>query len=187
MWNEEKFFKDYAKSVEDIKPDSDFISELKKNTNSQNLNKVEQKNRKKVLSGLTVAAALALCVTVGGVGVGLFGNKDNTISDTPGSLSAGKDEKTDVEGSISSESPLADIASMLTDQTYMVDRQTGESLSMEEREELAFLLLQCEKTEEPVDTSLEEKIYYCVGDATVKIAVYGELYVVIDEGTYKVE
>lgn len=185
MWNEEEFFKDYTKSVEDIKPDSDFIAELKKNTNSQTLNKVEQKTRKRVLSGLTVAASLALCITIGGFGLGLFGNKDNTILDTPGSLSASKDEKTDVEGSVSIESPLADIASILTDETYMIDRQTGESLSMEERENLASLLLQCEKTEEPVDTSLEEEIYYCVGDSTLKIAVYGELFVVIDEETYK--
>ena len=37
------------------------------------------------------------------------------------------------------------------------------------------------------DTSLEEEIYYCVGDSTLKIAVYGELYVVIDEETYKAE
>lgn len=187
MWNEEEFFKDYAKSVEDIKPDSDFISELKKNTNSQNLKKVEQKNRKRVLSGLAVAASLALCVAVGGFGFGLFGNKDNKIQDAPGSLSAGEDKKPDVEGSISSDSPLADIATMLTDQTYMVDRQTGESLSMEEREDLASLLLQCEKTEELVDTSLEEEIYYCVGDSTLKITVYGKMYVVIDEKTYKVE
>lgn len=187
MWNEEEFFKDYAKSVDGIKPDSDFISELKKNTNSQNLNKVEQKNRKRVLSGLTLAASLALCVTIGGVGLGLFGNKDNTIADAPGALSASKDEKPDVEGSVSSKSSLAEIAAMLTDQTYMVDRQTGESLSIKEREDLASLLLQCEKTEEPADTSLEEEIYYCVGDSTLKIAVYGELYVVIDEETYKAE
>lgn len=187
MWNEDEFFKDYAKSVDDMKPDADFVATLKKNTNSQNLKKVEQKHRKRLLSGLAVAASLVLCVTAGGYGLGLFGNKEQPIPENPGSLSADKEEEPDIQGNISSDSPLADLASQVTDPQFMVDRQTGESLSMEEREHLASLLLQCEKTEEPADTSLEEEVYYCVGDSTLKISVYGERYVVIEEETYKVE
>lgn len=187
MWNEDEFFKDYVKSVEDIKPDSDFVAGLKKNTTSQNVEKLKQKNRKRVVSCLAVAASLVLCFAIGGFGFGLFENNDKTMPSNPGSLSANREQNVGSQGSVCSQCPLADVVAMIKDMNYMVDNQMGESLSVEERENLAALLSQCEKTDRSVDTSLEEMIYYCVGDSTLKITIYGEKYVIVNDETYVIK
>lgn len=185
MWNEEEFFKDYIESAEKVKPDSDFIEQLKTNTNIDNAKKVQKRKQKKIITFLTVAASLVLCISLGGYGLGLWGQDISPQS--PGSLSANKDKYGNT-GNVAGENPeLAKVLTMLTDNSTMLDNKYGESVSESERNHLISLLNSCEKTNTPKDTALQETVYYCVGDDTIKITVYEEQFIEVNDIIYEIK
>lgn len=185
MWNEEEFFKDYIQSAEKVKPDSDFIEQLKTNTNIDNAKKVQNKKQKKIITFLAVAASFVLCVSLGGYGLGIWG--ENSSPQPSGSLSANKHNH-DSTGNVAGKNPeLSKVLTMLADNNTMLDNKYGESVSDSERNHLISLLNSCEKTNTPKDTSLQETVYYCVGDNTIKITVYEEQFIEVDDILYEIK
>lgn len=185
MWNEEEFFKDYLQSAEKVKPDPAYVEQLKANTNIENLKKSERKRQKKMICYLAAAASFALCISLGGYGFGLWGNSHPTH--TPGSLSANK-EDSELSGSVTQDNPeLSSVLSMLSDTNNMLDNKYGETVPDTERNHLISLLKSCVKQDTPKDISLEETIYYCVGSDTVKITVYEDQFVVVNDIMYEVK
>lgn len=184
MWNEEDFFKDYVQSAEKVKPDSAYIEQLKANTNAENLKRLEHKKQKKIISYLAVAASLALCISLGGYGLGLWGN--HNPSQTSGSLSANK-KNHEISGNVAPNNPeLSSVLAMLSDSNTMLDNKYGESVSDAERKHLISLLKSCVKLDTPKDISLNETVYYCSGNDTVKITVYENQFIIVDDIMYEV-
>ena len=47
MWDEEKFFKDFAEATDRIKPDAAFVEQLKEKMNSENVVQLEMRMKKR--------------------------------------------------------------------------------------------------------------------------------------------
>lgn len=186
MWNEEDFFKDYIQSAKKIKPDAGYIEQLKTNTTTENLKKLNQKKQKKIITYLATAASLALCITLGGYGLGLWGNSRSPQTPS-GSLSANK-KPHEATGDVTHDNPeLSFVLAMLTDANTILDNKYGESVSDTERNHLISLLKSCVKLDAPKDIALEETVYYCVGNETVKITVYENQFIVVNDIMYEIK
>ncbi|MCI8409705.1 MAG: hypothetical protein HFJ09_10640 [Lachnospiraceae bacterium] len=183
MWNEEDFFKDYVQSAEKIKPDSDFLEQLKTSTNIDNVKKLQ--NKKKIITFLAAAASFALCISLVGYGLGIWG-QDTSLQPSE-SLSANK-EKHDATGNVAGDnSELSKVLTMLADNNTMLDNIYGESVSDSERNWLISLLNSCVKTDAPKDTALQKTVYYCVGNDTIKITVYEEQFIEVNDIMYEIK
>lgn len=192
MWDEKKFFKDYKEEADQIKPDASFVERLKQQTNPDNVVRLEKRTKKRrQMTYVAAAATVLLCVGIGGAGASVFfGSKD---SEGVNGLHAGntQDETGKTVGnSISSkDKELSKLISMLENTSAMLDDANGNSLSTEEREKFVEMLKHLEKLENDVeiadiDFSKEAEVYYCTGVETVKIEVYEERYVKIENSVY---
>lgn len=182
MWNEDEFFKDYVESAKKIRPEPEYLQQLKSNVNTENLKKLKQKNQKKTISYLAAAASIVLCVSIGGFA--LWKTNSGTISP---SLSAQRQES-EISGNVTNDNPeLSSVLSMLSDSATMLDDEHGESVSEAERSHLISLLQSCVKSDTEKNISLEPTVYYCVGEEAVKITVYEEQYIVVHDVVYEIK
>lgn len=185
MYNEDDFFKDYIQSAKKIKPDSDFIEQLKLNTNINNVKKLQNKKQKKIIAYLAVAASFVLCFSLGSYGLGIWGQDTSPQHTNP--LFANKKQH-DTTGNVAGENPeLAKILTMLADNSTMLDNKYGESVSESERNYLISLLNSCVKTDASKDTALQETVYYCVGNDTIKITIYEEQFIEVNDILYEIK
>lgn len=193
MWDEEKFFKDFAEATDQIKPDAAFVEQLKEKMNSENVAQLEKRMQKKrQIRYIAAAAVAALCVGAGGIGFSMFGGTGNR---TQGNVPhAEKDNPSkETAGSVKgSDQVLSNVIAMLEEPSNMVDDAQGNSLSTQERENLVEMLKHSKKLEDSVEISSidftnESKVYYCVGDETVKIEISKEEYARIEDSVYSLK
>lgn len=93
MWNDQKFFEDFKKESEKIKPDAAFVSQLKELTTNGG---VKRKNNKVVIYRVSAVAALvAICIIVASALVVIkkpTETKDNDKENITVGLQAGDDD-----------------------------------------------------------------------------------------------
>lgn len=190
MWDEEKFFKDFAEATDRIKPDAAFVEQLKEKMNSENVVQLEMRMKKrKQIRYMAAAAVVALCVGAGGIGFSIFGGNSNvTQQNVP---HAGKEEPSgEVTGKVSgtTDQVLSNVISIIEDSANMVDDEQGNSLSTQERENLVEMLKTFKKLEDSVEISsidfTEASVYYCVGEETVKVEIVEDKYARIEDRVY---
>ena len=193
MWDEEKFFKDFVNETEKVKPDDEFIEQLKHKTNEENMIRFKKRENMKYIA---MAASLLLCISIGGIGWHLFGadilKKEPGGSSYQNEINAGK-EGNEISGTIDKkDSVLVEVITMVEDEKNLLDDEQGNALSTQEREHLAELLKKSGKIDNIVEGLKEDllekgNIYYCVGEETVKIIVYEEKYIMIEDVIYAIE
>ena len=205
MWDEEKFFKDFVKESESIKPDREFIDNLKQTANDSNQIVIEQRRRRfKVISSSVIAAALLLCFTVGLVMWNDFGKtstgKDTEKITTPDStvgIHAGKDNKGIYIGTIGESSELETAIEMLEDDSTQVTSGDESTLSEAGRKKVITILNSSQKVNDieeleklrEADGSEDYELYELTNKVEkLSIKVYASGYVVInDKSIYKVD
>ena len=143
-----------------------------------------------------MAASLLLCITIGGIGWHLFGadilKKEPNGSSYQNEINAGK-EGNEISGTIDKKDSVPlEVITMVEDEKNLLDDEQGNALSTQEREHLAELLKKSGKIDNIVEGLKEDllengSIYYCVGEETVKIIVYEEKYIMIEDVIYAVE
>lgn len=190
MWNEEKFFKDFAEATDQIKPDAAFVEQLKEKMTSENVMQLEKRIHKKSQIRYMAAAAVAvLCVGAGGIGFSMFGG---TQSGTQGNMPHAENGQPsgEVAGKVSGKDKvLSNVISIMEDFGNMVDDEQGNSLSTEERKKLVEMLKHSEKIDDSVEISSIDfeknaHVYYCVGKEAVKIEIVKEKYARIEDSVY---
>lgn len=193
MWDEEKFFKDFVNETDKIKPDAEFIEQLKHKTNEENMIRFKKRENMRYIA---MAASLLLCISIGGIGWHLFGA--NMMKKEPGGssyqneINAGK-EGNEISGTIDKkDSVLVEVITMVEDEKNLLDDEQGNALSTQEREHLVELLKKSGKIDNIVEGLKEDLLekgnsYYCVGEETVKIIVYEEQYIMIEDVIYAIE
>lgn len=205
MWDEKKFFEDYVKESEKIKPDDRFVEQLK--------NMAAQEERKKkpipMIKYAAIAASFVLCIGLGGV---VWHNQNETAQDKTVEFSAevqaGKtsleeeqilnesseeqqfsDEKQISEEQQSQEeqgekrNPLTDALNSIK-QGVTVRDEAGNEISQSKQEELWNLLKNAEETEKP-ENAVKEASYFLETDEPIEVEIYTDYFIQIDGVWYQ--
>lgn len=135
MWDEKKFFEDFVKESEKVKPEEEFIQKLKK------LEPKEKKNRFRYAKYTAAAAAVLLCLGIGTlvfreVGTATQKPEDQIINNID--IQAALDGEQIQSGSIGKgkKDSLSDIISSMQQQNIIITDSSGKELSEEEKERL---------------------------------------------------
>lgn len=186
MWNEKKFFQDFVEESEKVKPDEEFVQQLKKMADD---NELKSMNRRKMQVRLVkytaVAASFLLCFIIGGIAWNAHekitkNNNDETNTYTV-DVHAGNKNQGVHSGFIGDESDLESVIERIGDENVIMKDENGEEISSETRKNLLKLLNKAEKADEIVE--LEEKYtsYFCIGEKDIEIKVYNREYIVIGD------
>lgn len=188
MWDEKKFFEDFVKENEEIKPSEKFVENLKQLDKVKNIEAL--KHKKVVRHSLryaSVAAAIVVFLVAGGIAFLIKGmgngaeNSGGTNIDIP--LHGGNDENTWGEDG-DSESP--EVADKLEKSIELIDNEAvsvldkeGNELCNEDRAALKSKLLNATKTNEITGVFGEYEEYTIMGNEEISIKIYFEQYILI--------
>lgn len=170
MWDEKKFFEDFVKESDEIKPDKVFVQRMKQ------LEKEECKKKNPVIRYAAVAAVF-VCV-ISGAAVWKNAGKEAEIPlnriDQNIEVQAGKNELSIQSGSIGkkpNESFSEMLLSIEKENTVIVDEE-GNELSQREKSELLERLKKAKLIDEEIDEAY--KYYFCQGEKNFELKVYEE-------------
>ena len=204
MWNEKKFFEDFVNESKKIEPDREFVEQLKSmadDVESDESKAVLWRNTKKKRINTKIymwryaaAMILLLCVMVGGVTWNVMHkvksvSEGNANTDVSGDIHAGVNDK-DIHSGIIGEQKGINQASMLleNDNINVID-ENGKEISTAKRKIILKWLNMAEKTDEETDLNMDYVSYFCEGEKTLEIRIYGEEYIVIggEDDVYKIK
>lgn len=183
MWDEKKFFDDYVSETDKIKPDSDFIKELKVTMENET-----GSDKRHVLPkyGIIIAAVLLLFAGLGiwRAGGGKSISDDNTKK--PKSYAEKNGQMQSGEVSIIT---IKTAIECLNSKESVVTDKTGGFISKDKKEELAKMLENAVSTDYKPTGEEKYDVYKCSGSAVFSLDVYDSGYVIVEETgmVYKVE
>lgn len=177
MWDEKKFFEDYVKESEKIKPDERFIEQLKQMADR------EEKRKKPVpmIKYVAIAASFLVCIGLGHIvwrSQNIEPKEKN--AEYKVELQAGyqETEKEDIsaEEGIELERDVSGQETLTMVLNYMKQGETirdenGDEVSQERQEELYQLLKEADEAEMPEDGELENT-YFLEEDQMIEIEVW---------------
>ena len=200
MWDEEKFFKDFVRESENVKPDEQFVNELKKmaEDGEKKTAKIQWNERIKLARTAAVIAVLMI-VCIAGIDVFLKsereGRHDVVESKSPSKkadVHAGNDETSIYIGTIGGKSELEKTIDFLEDKNIAVTDAAGRNISTKERKNILEKLNNVKHIVER--STLEELksdteyVVYQIEEKEVVIKIYDSGYVVINNtALYQIE
>lgn len=172
MWDEKKFFEDFAKEADQVKPDAEFVNNLKEKVSKE----ASVRNHTSWGRYGAVAAALLLCI------IGVFTWKQGIIPEKSeaqmqSGLQAGKEDEPNADSSTII--TLNTAKECLTDEDTLVTDENGNPIDEEKRTELIGLLEHAVSTEEEPDEDTGYREYHCSGTSEFTLIVY-------DNGCFKI-
>ena len=183
MWDEKKFFEDFVKESEKIKPEEEFIQKMKH---------LEERKVKRFSVTHYAAVAAALVCVIGGAVLWKnsrvdLGNSKYSIEESV-EIQAGKSEWNIQSGKISNgqNETYSEVLSFIErDDTRILDENDRE-LSQTEKTELIEQLKDAEPIEEEIDGTYKQ--YSCPGEKTFSLKVYegqedGSISVLVEKET----
>lgn len=191
MWNEKEFFDDFVIESKKVEPDRDFVEHLKNMTNDMETDNNKYNGKRKNFfnisnykMGYIVAAMILLvCVMAGGITWNIFlksksDGKNDNVSD---SIHAGTQDKDIQSGTIGDKNGIIQAGLLMEDENIKVVDENGESISSAKRKILIKWLNMAQKTDKQTDLDMDYVSYFCEGDKTLEIRIYGdEEYIVIE-------
>lgn len=186
MWNEKKFFQDFVKESEEVKPDEKFVRQLKQMTNKNEIEKFYKRKRQvRMVRYGTLAAFFLLCFVIGGIAWNARDDmKEKGNDETDGYTAdahAGNKNYEMQSGIIGEESDLETVIAIVNDETVILEDEAGEEISSGERILLLKLLNKAQKTDEAIDLKEEYTSYICKGEKEIEIKVYNSEFIVIGD------
>lgn len=191
MWDEKKFFDDYVNESEKIKPDDDFVEQLKKMA-------VQEEKKKKPIPMIKYAAIAASFLICAGLGNVVWNNlksepEENNVKYHVG-VEAGKHpEKEQEEKETEEKEPEKSGEQLEKDgltaaldsikQGMAVRDQDGNEISQSQQQELWNLLKDAKETEEPENLA-KEAVYFLEGEKTLEVEVWQNGYLHIEGRWY---
>lgn len=207
MWDEKKFFEDYVNESEKIKPDDQFVDQLKKMAAWEDA----KKKSVPMIKYAALAASFLVCI-----GLGSFvwqdqdkkSDQDNTsfeaglqagdqvsdegqmleeqqtseMNESDGETSKGEENQDYMEEE-DSEEALEEALNSLRRGDSVRD-EAGNEVPQEEQEELLQLLKNVRAAEEP-EATVETASYFLEGEKTIEIDIYEEGFLKIDGKWYR--
>lgn len=190
MWNEKEFFDDFVKESKKVEPDRDFVEHLKnvaKDMETDN-NKYNGKIRNRFnisnyKRGYIVAVMILLiCVMAGGITLNISHKsksegKDKDVSDN---IHAGTQDKDIQSGTIGDKNGILQAGILMENENIKVVDESGEPISAAKRKIIIKWLNMAQKTDKHIDLDMDYVSYFCEGEKTLEIRIYGdEEYIVI--------
>lgn len=199
MWDEKKFFEDYVEESEKIKPDEQFVEQLKQMA-------VQEEKRKKpvpMIKYVAIAASFVVCVGLGSI----VWRNQNTESEDKNvkynmELQAGQ-QKTEEEDFLAesdtasenkseteSESEVQPEEEILTEalncikQGATIRDEDGNEVSQEKQEEIYQLLKNAKEAETPEGENMENT-YFLEGNQTIEIELWENGFLKINGNWYQ--
>lgn len=167
MWDEKKFFEDFVKESEKIKPEEEFIRKMKH---------LEDKKVKRFSVTRYAAVAAALVCVIGGAMI--WKNSKVDVEDSEYKLEqtaeihAGKEEWSIQSGKISKseKKTFSEILPFIEAEDTIILDEKDRELSQTEKTELLEVLESAELIEEEIEGTY--KSYFCQGEKTFTLKVY---------------
>lgn len=183
MWNEKKFFQDFVEESEKVKPDEEFVQQLKKMTNKNEVEKIHKRRLQvHIVKYVTVAASFLLCFVIGSIAWNAHNSmkeyNDETDSYTADAHAGNKNHGIQ-SGIIGEELDLETVIAVVSDETVIVEDENGEEILAGKRKLLLKLLNKAQKTDEDIDLKEEYTSYICKGEKEIEIKIYNGEYIVI--------
>lgn len=206
MWDEKKFFEDYVNESEKIKPDDQFVDQLKKMA-------VQEDAKKKSVPMIKYAALAASFLVCIGLGSFVWQAQDTKSDQDNTSFEAGLQAGNQVsdEGQVLEEQQTSEINESDGEtskgeetQDYMEEEDSEEALEealnslrrgdsvrdaagnevpQEEQEALLQLLKNARAAEEP-EAAVETASYFLEGEKIIEIDIYEEGFLKVDGNWY---
>lgn len=183
MWNEKEFFQDFVEESEKVKPDEDFVQQLKSMMDDEQIAKQEKRRKQVVIMRYaTVAAAFLLCVIIGGVTWNFWNKEPNHSEEETNSYTAdvhaGNNNHEIQSGVIGiTDSELQEAILMVGDEDVVIKGEDGELISAGKRKKLLDMLNRAEKVEEIIEFEDGYTSYFCTSEGTLEIKIYNSEYI----------
>lgn len=191
MWDEKKFFQDFVQESEKVKPDDEFVEQLKGMMKEENVIQSKKRNNVYFMRYAAVVAVAMLCLVVGTVVWKGFDGNSKTISndkeDYTVNIHAGQDSE--IQSGIigNSNSELEEAIAIVQDEKIVIKDEDGENISSVKRKQLLSQLNRAEKVKneddlEDLQMSDDEcDMYICEGEEDLEIKIYEEEYILIGD------
>lgn len=191
MWDEKKFFQDFVQESEKVKPDDEFVEQLKGMMKEENVIQSKKRNNVYFMRYAAVVAAAMLCLVVGTVVWKGFDGNSKTISndkeDYTVNIHVGQDSE--IQSGIigNSNSELEEAIAIVQDEKIVIKDEDGENISSAKRKQLLSQLNRAEKVEneddlEDLQMSDDEcDMYICEGEEDLEIKIYEDEYILIGD------
>lgn len=173
MWDEKKFFEDYVEDTNKVKPDKDFVDNLKKLT-------LEDTNAKKSSMWIKYAAIAAVIMLFMGVGFMAWKiphNKNGQETDFSNNVHAGHDKEIQSGGTMII--TIKTILSYMEDGSTIVEDTQGNAIEEDVRSDLIEMLKKAVSTDAGPTEDMKYDEYICKGATDISLKVYEEGYIVI--------
>lgn len=165
-WNEEEFFKDFAKASDNITAEDEFVNRLRKLPESKLRPKVHYERY------ILAAAAVVLCISIGMFGVNRITGKGNTGNDINKNQIelASKETELGSMQTIDISSKLNKAKDYVEDTSVKITDENGNEISATTRTLLKQQLNKATLIKE--DKEGDYTSYYCEGKEKIEIRVY---------------
>lgn len=183
MWDDKKFFEDFARESEDIKPDTDFVEKVVEMTKTERYEKIRPFSS--VNKVVVAVATILIIVTISGIGFQQLNNGAGNNITKPNLQAAGEETVNKDKGQGGKIEDIIDdklitVKAMLKDEECQIKDDKGNEISEEEREELLSKIEQMEKLEESSENSDKAVSYTLVGETTISVQIVDDKYLIID-------
>ena len=177
MWDEKKFFDDFVKESEKVKPDNEFVEQLKNMVNEENVGAIKKRNQTFFMRGSMVAVAAILCLSVGTIVWKGFDDNKNSEKDIK------QESSVSVHAGGNSEIQSGIIVMIEEDKVEIKD-EAGEIISYDNREKLLGQLNKAKKVENAENIEMNDNdyaVYTCEGEEIFEIKIYSGKYILIGD------
>ena len=188
MWDEKKFFDDFVKESEKVKPDNEFVEQLKNMVNEENVGAIKKRNQTFFMRGSMVAVAAILCLSVGTIVWKGFDDNKNSEKDIKqeSSVSVHAGGNSEIQSGIigSNVLELEEVIVMIEEDKVEIKDEAGEIISYDNREKLLGQLNKAKKVENAENIEMNDNdyaVYTCEGEEIFEIKIYSGKYILIGD------
>lgn len=187
MWDDKKFFEDFVKESESIKPDEDFVEKVVAMTKAERNNKVVSFSG--ISKILTTAAVILLLVVISGIGFGQLNSGEKGNVTKPDMHAAGNETINPDKGQTGNIEDIVNdkiitIKSMLQNKDCQVKDVEGNFISDKEKVILLSKIEGAEEIEKISDNIGDTVSYTFVEDTSILVQIVDDKYLIIDGEQY---
>ncbi len=185
MWDEKQFFEDFAKESDRVKPDREFVEDLKKlNSESTIIELKRKKNTRTVFRLASIAAAVVVMLAVG-IGVYTISSHDSDKPDDGEKITvpihAGQEQTTaDTE---KPEINIESICGFIEDSDILILDSNGNEISQADRNDLESMFKHASETDSITGLFGDNTEYIIKTEEDIVIRIYFDEYILVN-GSY---
>lgn len=183
MWDERKFFEDYAKKANTVQPKPEFVEKMVSLVEEESKSSSSAKKVSYIRTWVPVAVAACMVLLLGTGGLHLINSKEQGMEHTQMGQMAGTEDKLDGQmesfGVVAKEESLQSVVEAIQKEDGILDN-AGKKVSEEKKAELLELVLNGEATEE---LKKEEAVatYVISGKEDIVIQIMENNYFIVEK------